>query len=79
MHLALYCFATSQLTSALKLMYRARYLVLLVFGEDHPEMSQCDVSYHVIVLFHLKSKHPLEYLERIFPQGEYDFEIKFKG
>ena len=50
MHLALYCFATGQLTSALKLMYRARYLILLVFGEEHPEMAQCDVSISLIMI-----------------------------
>lgn len=44
MHLALYCFANSQLSTALSLLYRARYLMLLVFGEDHPEMALLDVS-----------------------------------
>lgn len=44
MHLALYCFASSQLSTALSLLYRARYLTLLVFGEDHPEMALLDVS-----------------------------------
>lgn len=44
MHLALYCFAAGQAVSSLKLMYRARYLALIIFGEDHPEMAQFDVS-----------------------------------
>lgn len=44
MHLALYCFANGQLSAALKLLYRARYLLLLVSGEDHPEMALLDVS-----------------------------------
>ncbi len=44
MHLALYCFANGQLSTALKLLYRARYLMLLVSGEDHPEMALLDVS-----------------------------------
>lgn len=43
-HLALYCFANSQITTALKLLYRARYLTLLVCGENHPEMGVLDVS-----------------------------------
>lgn len=43
MHLALYCFANGQLSTALKLLYRARYLLLLVCGEDHPEMALLDV------------------------------------
>lgn len=45
MHLALYCFANSQLSTALNLLYRTRYLMLLVFGEDHPEMALLDVSH----------------------------------
>lgn len=43
-HLALYCFANGQVTTALKLLYRARYLLLLVCGENHPEMAVLDVS-----------------------------------
>lgn len=43
MHLALYCFANGQLSTALRLLYRARYLLLLVTGEDHPEMALLDV------------------------------------
>ncbi len=30
--------------TALRLLYRARYLMLLVCGEDHPEMALLDVS-----------------------------------
>lgn len=44
MHLALYCFANGQLSTALRLLYRARYLMLVVSGEDHPEMALLDVS-----------------------------------
>lgn len=44
MHLSLYCFANGQLSTALKLLYRARYLMLLVSGENHPEMALLDVS-----------------------------------
>ena len=29
---------------ALKLMYRARYLALVVYGEGHPDMATFDVS-----------------------------------
>lgn len=49
-HLALYCFANGQLSTALKLLYRARYLMLLVCGEDHPEMALLDVSYKGLLL-----------------------------
>lgn len=52
MHLALYCFANGQLSTALKLLYRARYLMLMVCGEDHPEMALLDVSQqHLIPSF----------------------------
>ena len=44
MHLALYCFANGQLSTALKLLYRVRYLMLMVCGEEHPEMALLDVS-----------------------------------
>lgn len=42
-HLALYCFANLQVSTALKLLYRARYLLLLVNGENHPHMALLDV------------------------------------
>lgn len=58
MHLALYCFANSQLSTALNLLYRARYLMLLVFGEDHPEMALLDVS-NLRVFKFLISERPL--------------------
>nr|CAD7411793.1 unnamed protein product [Timema poppensis] len=43
-HLALYCFANSQVSTALKLLYRARYLALLVCGENHPEVALLDLG-----------------------------------
>ncbi|XP_077578261.1 clustered mitochondria protein homolog isoform X2 [Stigmatopora nigra] len=49
MHLALYCFANGQLSTALKLLYRARYLLLLVFGEDHPEMALLDSNIGLVL------------------------------
>merc|ERR1719410_2422986 len=41
-HLALYCFANTQVSTALKLLYRARYLALMVTGENHPELALID-------------------------------------
>ncbi|XP_055839364.1 clustered mitochondria protein homolog [Episyrphus balteatus] len=38
-HLALYCFANRQLSTLLKLLYKAKYLLLLICVEDHPEMA----------------------------------------
>ena len=43
-HLALYCFANHQISTALRLMYRARYLALLCHGDNHPEVALFDVS-----------------------------------
>lgn len=48
-HLALYCFANSQVTTALKLLYRARYLALLVCGENHPEIALLDSNISLIL------------------------------
>ncbi|XP_035227137.1 clustered mitochondria protein homolog isoform X1 [Stegodyphus dumicola] len=60
-HLALYCFANSQITTALKLLYRARYLTLLVCGENHPEMAVLDSNIGLIL-------HAV---------GEYDLSLRF--
>lgn len=43
-HLALYSFANSQVSIALKLLYRARYLSMLVSGDKHPDIALLDVS-----------------------------------
>lgn len=48
-HLALYCFANSQISTALKLLYRARYLALLVCGENHPEIALLDSNISLIL------------------------------
>ncbi|XP_034538961.1 clustered mitochondria protein homolog [Notolabrus celidotus] len=41
-HLALYCFAGGRPQTSLQLLYRARYLTLLVVGEDHPHVALLD-------------------------------------
>lgn len=41
--MALYCFAGGRLSTSLQLLYRARYLTLLVIGEDHPQVALLDV------------------------------------
>ncbi|XP_064613214.1 LOW QUALITY PROTEIN: clustered mitochondria protein homolog [Liolophura sinensis] len=48
-HLALYCFANNQVSSALRLMYRARYLALLCHGENHPEVALFDSNIGLIL------------------------------
>ncbi|XP_065214882.1 clustered mitochondria protein homolog isoform X2 [Planococcus citri] len=60
-HLALYCFANSQIIIALKLLYRARYLLLLTCGENHPEVALLDSNISLIL-------HAV---------GEYDLSLKF--
>merc|ERR1719188_2149558 len=62
-HLALYAFANSQISTSLKLLYRSRYLCLLVFGEHHPEVSLIDSNIGLIL-------HAV---------GEYDLSLKFLG
>jgi len=60
-HLALYCFANTQVSTALKLLYRARYLCLLVCGENHPELALIDSNIGLIL-------HAV---------GEYDISLRF--
>lgn len=48
-HLALYCFANNQIQNSLKLLYRARYLLLIGYGEDHPEMGLIDSNIGLIL------------------------------
>ncbi len=60
-HLALYCFANSQISTSLKLLYRARYLCLLIVGELHPEVALIDSNIGLIL-------HAV---------GEYDLSLKF--
>ncbi|KAK2711731.1 clustered mitochondria protein homolog [Artemia franciscana] len=60
-HLALYCFANNQISTALKLLYRARYLALIVCGENHPEVALLDSNIGLIL-------HAV---------GEYDLSLRF--
>ncbi|RWS22775.1 clustered mitochondria protein-like protein, partial [Leptotrombidium deliense] len=60
-HFALYCFANSQISISLKLLYRARYLLLVVCGENHPEMAILDSNIGLIL-------HAV---------GEYDLSLRF--
>jgi len=60
-HLALYCFANTQVSTSLKLLYRSRYLALMVCGEHHPEVALIDSNIGLIL-------HAV---------GEYDISLKF--
>ncbi|XP_077064464.1 clustered mitochondria protein homolog isoform X2 [Siphateles boraxobius] len=63
MHLALYCFANGQLSTALKLLYRARYLMLAVCGEDHPEMALLDSNIGLVLHGVMEYDLSLRFLE----------------
>ncbi|XP_029965079.1 clustered mitochondria protein homolog isoform X1 [Salarias fasciatus] len=63
MHLALYCFANGQLSTALKLLYRARYLMLVVCGEDHPEMALLDSNIGLVLHGVMEYDLSLRFLE----------------
>ena len=42
--MAHFMFANLAIAASLKLLYRARFLLLTVYGENHPIMGQIDVS-----------------------------------
>ncbi|XP_053205036.1 clustered mitochondria protein homolog [Panonychus citri] len=73
-NLALYCFANSQVTIALKLLYRARYLCLLVCGEDHPEIAILDSNIGLIL--HSVGEYELSLR---FLTNALDLNIRFSG
>lgn len=60
-HMALYSFANGQIIPALRLLYRARYLAVLIYGDDHPDMALLDVSNKSII--HTSSFKSVIYLE----------------
>lgn len=62
--LALYCFANGQLPVSLKLLYRARYLMLLITGEDHPTMAILDNSIGVVLQAVLECDLAMRFLEK---------------
>lgn len=49
LNLAHFCFANLHIVSSLKLLYRARYLLLLAHGENHPMMAQIDGNIGVVL------------------------------
>uniref|UniRef100_A0A8C5LUA4 Clustered mitochondria protein homolog n=1 Tax=Leptobrachium leishanense TaxID=445787 RepID=A0A8C5LUA4_9ANUR len=62
-NLALYCFANNQLSMALSLLYRARYLMLLVYGEGHPEMALLDSNIGLVLHGVMEYDLSLRFLE----------------
>ncbi|CAF0764388.1 unnamed protein product [Brachionus calyciflorus] len=63
-HLALYAFANGQINNAIKLLYRARYLLLINYGEDHPEMSLIDSNLGLILQAACEYDCALKFLEK---------------
>ncbi|XP_072270009.1 clustered mitochondria protein homolog [Pyxicephalus adspersus] len=59
-----YCFASGQLPVSLKLLYRARYLMLLIAGEDHPTMATLDSNIGVVLQAVLECDLSLRFLEK---------------
>ncbi|KAK3589135.1 hypothetical protein CHS0354_017102 [Potamilus streckersoni] len=62
-HLALYCFASNQVSSSLRLMYRTRYLALLCHGENHPELALIDSNIGLILHAEEEYELSLRFLE----------------
>ncbi|XP_026875071.2 clustered mitochondria protein homolog isoform X2 [Electrophorus electricus] len=61
-HLGLYCFAGGRAATAVRLLYRARYLILLVCGEDHPEMALLDSKIGLMLYSMLECDLALSFL-----------------
>ncbi|TRZ02894.1 hypothetical protein DNTS_033260 [Danionella cerebrum] len=62
-HLGLYCFTSGQPVTALRLLYRARFLMLLVCGEDHPEMALLDSKIGLLLHSLMACDLSLKFLE----------------
>lgn len=60
--MALYSFANGQIIPALRHIYRARYLAILICGDDHPDMAQLDVCMIEQNHYHYYSKHKMSIL-----------------
>ncbi|XP_026822607.1 clustered mitochondria protein homolog [Rhopalosiphum maidis] len=73
-HLALYCYANNQITTALKLLYRARYLAVLICGENHPEIALLDSNISLILHAVQEYDLSLRFLEKALALN-----IKFYG
>ncbi|XP_063769255.1 clustered mitochondria protein homolog isoform X1 [Pseudophryne corroboree] len=59
-----YCFASGQLPVSLKLLYRARYLMLVIAGENHPTMATLDSNIGVVLQAVLECDLSLRFLEK---------------
>ena len=62
-NLAIYCHNSGQTSVALRLMYRARYLLTLACGEDHPEVATCDCNIALMLHSFKQFESSLAFLE----------------
>ncbi|XP_024122380.1 clustered mitochondria protein homolog [Oryzias melastigma] len=62
-YLALYCFAGGQHSTSLQLLYRARYLTLLVSGENHPHVALLDNMLGLVLYGLMKYELSLKFLQ----------------
>ncbi|XP_075686925.1 clustered mitochondria protein homolog isoform X1 [Rhinoderma darwinii] len=65
-----YCFASGHLPIALKLLYRARYLMLVTAGEDHPTMATLDSNIGLVLQAVLECDLSLRFLEKALEVNE---------
>ncbi|KAM7398191.1 hypothetical protein PAMA_006202 [Pampus argenteus] len=64
--LALYCFAGGRQSTSLQLLYRARYLALLVSGEDHPQVALLDSMLGLVLHGLMEYELSLKFLQNAF-------------
>ncbi|KAM7374511.1 hypothetical protein PAMP_007164 [Pampus punctatissimus] len=64
--LALYCFAGGRQSTSLQLLYRARYLALLVSGEDHPQVALLDNMLGLVLHGLMEYELSLKFLQNAF-------------
>ncbi|XP_032432290.1 clustered mitochondria protein homolog isoform X2 [Xiphophorus hellerii] len=62
-HLALYFFAGGRWSTSLQLLYRARYLTLLVIGEDHPQIALLDSMLGLVLHALMENELSLKFLQ----------------
>jgi protein TIF31 len=75
-HLSLYSFAAGQIANSLKLLYRARYLLLVNYGEDHPEMSLIDSNLGLILQAAGEHESAHKFLEKALEINKKYFGVK---
>ncbi|XP_026227839.1 clustered mitochondria protein homolog [Anabas testudineus] len=73
-YLALYCFAGGRHSTSLQLLYRARYLTLLVTGEDHPQVALLDSMLGLVLHGLMEYELSLKFL-----QNAIDVTSKYHG